>query len=494
MTVVQRSARFDGAQAIAPSAPVRARFRTVSIEALRNFVLWLFVACGATAIIEPSPYEFMFPIVVAAFAGANGLLFDRSLAPMIVALALFNASGFLVLTPFVDDAKSVMFICISAYMALTAIVFAAVVARDPLRRMPVIRSGYAAAGVGAAVLGILGYFDIAGLGPLFTVYDNARASGPFKDPNVFAPFLVPPIVWTAQDLLLGRARRPLLAVLAIATMTLGVFLSFSRGAWGDCAASIGLLIALTLMTTNSPKLRRRVAAAAIAVVIGALVALTIALTIPEIRAMFVERASLAQDYDVGETGRFGNQIRSLPLLLDRFFGFGPLQFRNIFIEDPHETYLNAFASYGWIGGLSYLAFTAAAVFVGWRLTLRKGPFQTEAIAVWSCLFVQMVQGLQIDTDHWRHLYLLFGLTFGLAAADRIDRRRRVDDAAGRGRAPHVPVEAQGLAARRSLGADGVGVACEPAPVARLSHRAQSVVGLPEARQMPEVAVAPERRA
>ena len=358
--------------------------------------------------------------------------------------------------------------------------------------MPVIRSGYAAAGVGAAVLGILGYFDIAGLGPLFTLYDNARASGPFKDPNVFAPFLVAPIVWTAQDLLLGRARRPLLAVMAIATMTLGVFLSFSRGAWGDCAASIGLLIALTLLTTNSPKLRRRVAAAAIAVVIGALLTLMIALTIPEIRAMFVERASLAQDYDVGETGRFGNQIRSLPLLLERFFGFGPLQFRNIFIEDPHETYLNAFASYGWIGGLSYLAFTAAAVFVGWRLSLRKGPFQTEAIAVWSCLFVQMVQGFQIDTDHWRHLYLLFGLTFGLAAADRIDPGRRVDDAAGRGRAPHI--SAQGLAARRSLGADGVGVACEPPPVARLSDRAQSVVGLPEARQMPEVAVAPERRA
>jgi hypothetical protein len=487
-----RSARFDGAPAIDASAPARARFRTVSIEALRNFVLWLFVACGATAIIEPSPYEFMFPIVVAAFAGANGLLFDRSLAPMIVTLALFNASGFLVLTPFVDDAKSVMFICISAYIALTAIVFAAIVARDPLRRMPVVRSGYAAAGVGAAVLGILGYFDIAGLGPLFTIYDNARASGPFKDPNVFAPFLVAPIVWTGQDLLLGRARRPLIAVMAIATMTLGVFLSFSRGAWGDCAASIALLIGLTLMTTNSPKLRRRVAAAAIAVVIGALLALMIVLTIPEIRAMFVERASLAQDYDVGETGRFGNQIRSLPLLLDRFFGFGPLQFRNIFTEDPHETYLNAFASYGWIGGLSYLAFTAAAVFVGWRLTLRKGPFQTEAIAVWSCLFVQMVQGFQIDTDHWRHLYLLFGLIFGLAAADRLDRRPRVDDAAGRRRALRIP--AQGLAARRSLGADGVGVACEPAPVARLSDRAQRVVGLPEARQMPEVAVAPERRA
>jgi hypothetical protein len=435
---MEGSARFDGALAVAPSGPVRARFAAVSIEALRNATLWLFVACGATAVIEPSPYEFLFPVAVAAFAGANGLLFDRSMAPMIVLLALFNASGFLVLTPFVDDAKSVMFVCISAHMALTAVFLAGVVAKDPLRRMPIIRSGYVAAGMGAAALGILGYFDIAGLGPLFTVYDNARASGPFKDPNVFGPFLIAPIVWTTQDLLLGRARRPLVAFLALAIMTFGALLSFSRGAWGDYAASIGLLIALTWRTTNSPRLRRRVAALAIAGAIGALITLMIALTIPEIRDMFVERASLVQEYDVGETGRFGNQIRSLPLLLDRFSGFGPLQFHKIFVEDPHETYLNAFASYGWIGGLSYVAFTAVALFVGWRLTLRKGPFQIEAIAVWSCLFVQLVQGLQIDTDHWRHLYLLFGLIFGMAAADRIDRRRRANDA-GR-RRTHTPAE------------------------------------------------------
>ncbi len=477
---MQATARFAGGQAIALTGRRRTGPGRLRVEALRNSILWIFVACGATAAIEPSPYEFMFLVAAAAFAGANGLMFDRSMAPMIVLMALFNASGFLVLTPFVDDTKSVMFVCISAYMALTAIFLAAIVAKDPLRRMRVIRSGYAAAGVGAAALGIVGYFDIAGLGPLFTLYDNVRATGPFKDPNVFGPFLVPPIVWTAQDLLLGRARRPLLAALAIVTMTLGAFLSFSRGAWGDYAASIGLLITLTLLTTNSPRLRRRIAALAIAGAICALITLTIALTIPEIRDMFVERASLVQDYDAGETGRFGNQIRSLPLLLERFSGFGPLQFHKIFIEDPHETYLNAFASYGWIGGLSYVAFTAVALFVGWRLTLRKGPFQIEAIAVWSCLFVQLVQGLQIDTDHWRHLYLRFGLIFGLAAADRIDRRRGLF--------------APGLAAKRSLGGDGVGVAREPAPVARLGKCAQSVVHLPQARQMSEVAVPPERRA
>src|SRR5208337_3560097 len=99
--------------------------------------------------------------------------------------------------------------------------------------------------------------------------------------------------------------------------------------------------------------------------------LALALSVPAIHGIFVERASLSQSYDLGEMGRFGDQVRSVPMLLERFFGFGPLQFRHVLNQDPHEVYLNAFASYGWIGGLSFFAFTATALFVGWRLVFRR---------------------------------------------------------------------------------------------------------------------------
>jgi len=408
------------------AAGARRQFGRVRIAALRNATLWLFVVCGATAIIEPSPYEFMFFVVLAAFA-RGGLTFERTMAPLVLWLALMNAGGLLALVPFTDDQRAGMFVGVSIYMAMTSIVIAALIADDPLPRIRIIRSGYVLAGVIAAILGILGYFDVAGLGPLFTLYDNGRAPGPFKDPNVFGPFLVIPIVWIIQDLLLKRARRPLAGIAAVGVMTVGVFFSFSRGAWGDYAASLGLLFALTFLTTPSPRLRIRIATSALAGAIGLAVLLTVALSVPEIRDMFFERFSLNQYYDVGETGRFGDQARSVPLLLERFFGFGPMQFRHILDQDPHEVYLNAFASYGWIGGLSFFAFTATALFVGWRLVFRRGPYQTEVIPVWSCLVVQMVQGLQIDTGHWRHLYLLFGLLFGFAAADRMARRRGSDD-------------------------------------------------------------------
>jgi hypothetical protein len=194
--------------AVSPSAAgARRQFGRVRVATLRNVTLWLFVVCGATAIIEPSPYEFMFFVVLAAYA-RGGLTFEPTMAPLVLWLALWNAGGQLALIAFTDDQRAVMFVGVSIYMAMTSIVIAALIADDPLPRIRIIRSGYALAGVIAAGLGVLGYFDVAGLGPLFTLYDNGRASGPFKDPNVFGPFLVIPIVWIIQELLLKRARRP----------------------------------------------------------------------------------------------------------------------------------------------------------------------------------------------------------------------------------------------------------------------------------------------
>ena len=58
---------------------------------------------------------------------------------------------------------------------------------------------------------------------------------------------------------------------------------------------------------------------------------------------------------------------------------------------------------------------AATTYVGWTLVFRRTPTQNHAIVLWSVLFVTILQGIQIDTDHWRHFYLLLGLVWGLAA-------------------------------------------------------------------------------
>jgi O-Antigen ligase len=406
----------------------RAAPLTLSIAGAQRIALWLFIACSAFASIEPSPYEIFFVVAVFVF-GLRGLLFDRSLIPLILGLALFNVGGLLALVPFLGDHESVTFIAISIYIAITAVFFAALIAKSPLDRMRTIRSGYVMAGCIASCFAIVGYFNIGGLGEHFTLY--GRASGTFKDPNVLGSFLVPPMVFLAQDIMLKRGglwRN----VLPLLLMLLALLLSFSRGSWGVWAGSTALMIGLTFFTTHSAALRRRIVVLSIVGLVAVAILLAIALSIPSIREVFEVRASLNQYYDVGETGRFGDQLRSLPMLLDLPFGFGPLQYRNHFQgTDPHDVYINAFASYGWIGGLFFAAFTVATVYIGWRLVFQRTPFQTEAIAVWSCLFVQILQGFQIDTDHWRHLFLLMGATFGLAAVSRIylQKHRDIESAA-----------------------------------------------------------------
>jgi hypothetical protein len=388
-----------------------------SAESLRRGVLWALVACGAFGSIEPSPYEFVFLLAALAFA-AHGLLFDRSVIPLVATFAAFNVGGLLALVPYVNVPESVTFVAVTLYLSITAIWFAGVVTADPLGRMRTIRSAFVVAAVIASLAGILGYFDIGGLGEEFTLY--GRASGTFKDPNVFGPFLVPPMVWLAQDVLFRRGAGLLRTYAPLAIMTIALLLSFSRGAWGVWAASMSIMLALTFLTTPSAPMRQRIVIVAALGAAAVAIMLLIALSIPDVRDVFVERATLDQDYDLGEFGRFGAQLRSIPMLVASPFGFGPLQFRHHFYEaDPHNAYINAFASYGWIGGFSYLALIATSMAVGWRLVFQRTPFQREAIAVWSCLFVQIIQGLQIDSDHWRHLYLLFGALFGLAAASRI---------------------------------------------------------------------------
>ena len=343
--------------------------------------------------------------------------------------------------------ESFNFIFITIYMSLATIFLAAIVAAAPQARMETIRSGYVFAGVISALLGIVGYFNIAGTGPYFTLYDNTRAMGFFKDPNVFGPFLAPPVVWLFQDMLLKRSHW-LPAMLKLAVLLAGVFLSFSRGAIVDCLLSIGLMLSLTFVAASTPRLRARTVLVAALGVGLLLTILLIVLAVPSVRELALERASLAEDYDSGVQGRFGNQIRSVPMLLDLPFGFGPQRFAHVFPQDPHQVFVSAFGSFGWSGGLAFTAFFAITMCLGWMLCFRRSPRQPEVIAVWSALFPQLIQGFQIDTNHWRHMFLMVSCLYGLAAAERFARTTIVAPGAAQRRderlgAPPTPVAALG---------------------------------------------------
>ena len=397
----------------AGSARAATALPRVTYATLVNLSLVVCVACGAVALIEPSPYDFASVVLIGLWFG-GGFAVSRTLLPFLGLIFLYNFGGFLALVPHLDEPDPRLFMLQSLYLAVTAVFFALFFGQNTVRRAELCLRAYTFSAVVAAALGIAGYFNLGGSQELFTMY--GRASGTFKDPNVLGSYLILGALYLIQKLILGRTRHPLLALGGLLVITGGVFLSFSRGSWGAFLAASLMTVLFSYLGNRDPAVRRRIVLMTALAASLALVGLVFLLSVDSIRDVFLTRASGLQDYDEGPTGRFGNQMRSLPMLLDQLNGFGPLRFRLIFDLDPHNSYINSFASYGWLGGASFFLLVGLTTVVGFRSALARSPFAAMAHVFWPALFVSLMQEFQTDIDHWRHVYLMFGAVWGVDAA------------------------------------------------------------------------------
>ena len=339
---------------------------------------------------------------------------QRSFIVFAFLLVIYTLMGFVSLIPYWSNADSALYEYQSAYLTVTGLFFALYVGDRTQERAELILKAYVASAVIAASCGIVGYFDVGGLGELFSRY--GRASGTFKDPNVLGSFVILGAVYLTQNLVLARARSVLLTVALLTIIVAGIFLSFSRGSWGAVVFATAVMIAVAYFTTEGARTKRRIVAFALIAVALAAIVVLILLSTDETREFFLKRAALTQEYDEGETGRFGNQLRSIPMLLGQFSGFGPLRFRLIFGLEPHNSYLGAFANAGWLGGVFFILIVGVTTFIGFRLMFKSSPYQRQAQVYFPALLAFFLQAFQIDIDHWRHVFLMLGAVWGLEAA------------------------------------------------------------------------------
>jgi O-Antigen ligase len=394
-------------------APIGIRYMGITLAQLQAILVWLMFASSFYVAVEPAPADLLFLVVLASFLG-SGLTISAVSVPLVLFLLLYNLGGFFSFLQVTDDHKAMMFVITSFYMAFSAIFFAFYVAHDPLRHMAIIKNALVIAAVIASTLGILGYFNVAGLADSFSLY--WRAVSTFKDPNVFATYLLFPGVMLVQGFLLGTQRHKFISMIGLFIILAALFLAFSRGAWISFLISSVMIVVLTFMLTPARHTRSRIILITLFGVIGLAVLLTMLLSVEGIRELFLDRFTLVKQYDAGEKGRFGNQLNSIPLLLEQPLGFGPLYFHKIFGQDPHNVYINAFASYGWLGGISYFLLMVSTIMIGFKTVLMRTPWQNWAIVVFCPLVATIFQGVQIDTDHWRHFYWMLGMMWGLFAA------------------------------------------------------------------------------
>lgn len=389
---------------------------TASGAGLAQFVMWMAMASGAIVLIEPAPYDLIFCGLLLLLPALGVLRFTPTIVLAASAWLLIAAGGFVAGIWAGDYSVPAKHTAISLFLSSTAVLVAAYAARNPPRHGGVLLSGMAAGGLLTAVAGILGYFSLMpGAWDLFTEFGRARAL--FKDPNVYGPFMVPGLLCCVHVFIHGSWRRALAATAAMALLLAGLLVSFSRGAWFNTATALAVYGCLVFVMADSNRMRLRLAGGATAGLVLIGLVLGAILQVPEVLDFLKERAALLQEYDAGPNGRFAGQAKALELIAQHPLGIGALEFsRSYHPEDVHNVYLSMFLNAGWLGGFLYAGAVLVTLFAGLRACLTASPVQgplTVAVAAFAGL---AFEGLVIDSDHWRHFYVIMGLIWGLLAA------------------------------------------------------------------------------
>lgn len=401
----------------------------ISRGMLAGALVALAVATSTLVYSEPAPTDVLMggvivglPLLGAARLGPVAS-FNAAIWLVIVALGYFA-----LLMPDVPP-TGLMHQVVTMFLALGSVAIAAYIAKDPEPRFRLVMAFYAAACLAATAAALIGYFRIVPAAyDLFTNYGRAR--GTFKDPNVFGAALVPALAFLTWQVLRGTPRVALAAAAAMLPLAIGLLLSFSRGAWMAAAFSVSIVGWVAVVTSRRQRDWQRFATAAGFAVAGLAVVGLAAFQVEEVRGLLEQRASMDQSYDQGPEGRFGGQQKAIALVLDNPLGIGTHTFRTVHHpEEPHNVYLSMFLNAGWIGGLLFITTVVFTLVAGLRLALRPGVLQGPVVVTGAAFAAMAFEGMVIDSDHWRHVFLLFGCIWGLADAvePTVDPARRHGD-------------------------------------------------------------------
>ena len=406
--------------------------RKSAAHRLALVLVLLAVASSGIVFAEPAPVDVLNLALMIGLPLVGLVAWRRMLFAYLGLWLSIAAAGFLAATMADDTTRAISHFAISLYLYVTAFVVAGFVARSPVAHTRLILDGYLVAAALTALAGLAGTFDLVpGAADLFT--RHGRASGTFKDPNVFGAFLVPALLYAGHLWLERPLRRALPMSLLVGLLATALLLSFSRGAWVATVVGLATYWALSLLAACTH--RRRLALLGlpvlVALVAGGLVAA--ALQDEGIARLAGERTALTQSYDEGAEGRFGGQWSALGLIAESPFGVGALEFSPAFHpngmmvpnrsegrgfgDDVHNSYLSMFLNGGWLAGALNIVAVALTLAMGARHALRRTASRPLFIVAFSAVAGILAEGTVIDFDHWRHAHLLLALVWGLMAGD-----------------------------------------------------------------------------
>jgi hypothetical protein len=380
-------------------------------------LLALLLALSSLVFIEPAPYD------VCAIAMFVGLLFagmrlPREIHIALVLLGLFLLGNIIAALLAPEPLETLRSLSIRIYMVMIWIFIVGVVLLDTKRMLTAFWIGYVIAALVAATWGMLEYFGFID-NELWQAH--LRAKGPFKDPNVFGPFLVPAAIYCIRQLVsAGSARKVVFAIMFFA-LSFGILLSFSRGAWINSSIAIGLYTLFVLWTAPSLRVRLQWIVGITLLIIVMAAFLGGAVSQQVVGERFFQRAVLTQKYDIAPDGRLQSQWRALTHSAGDPIGVGPGRSDDEFGLEPHNLYLHVIVEGGWLAARGWRGFLGLTLYRS--IPLFRGPPELlqDFFVVFASLAGLLAQSMFIDSTHWRHLWFLAALIWALIiATQRMD--------------------------------------------------------------------------
>ena len=410
-TLRTASAYRAGTSALDQPAPWRVPASTLAAIAVAG-------AMGTSAIVfsEPAVADILMAAVIVGLPLLGVVRFGHASILNLMLWLVLVACGIAACSVSTTMNTAVIHQVVTLYLVLGAFVLAGYIAADAEPRFHLVMRFYTLACLVAAIAGLVGYFGVLlGAFELFT--NHGRARGTFKDPNVLGAALAPAIVYTVWIVLRHPLRQAALAAAVLFPLMLALLLSFSRGAWISVAFSLLVAIWLSLVTTRRKGDHVRLVAVGTLGTAVVAVALLATLRHESIGNLLSERASFDQSYDSGPEGRFGGQSKAINLILENPFGIGTHTFRDSYHEEePHNVYLSQFLNAGWLGGTLYIVSVLGTLAAGLYAARRRTALQGPLIVATAAFAGVALEGLVIDTDHWRHFFLQMALIWGLVDA------------------------------------------------------------------------------
>lgn len=396
---------------------------------MRRLLFFTFLAI-TFVFVEPAPFDILLMLaMLLSFASGRKIPFLVPSKFILVGIYIFCIANIVSLVNAPDLSRGIFYFAVSVYLLLASSYIASYVRFGGFEKIIFVLDICVLSGAVAAVAAVLGIFRVlpGGAAEFVTAYDGTRAKGFFKDPNVFGPYLVFCLTFLiCRSSLVNGKFFSAKNVVYFPLLGLGVLVSFSRAAWLQAVLSIVLTFPLLALAKRNSRTFVRIAVGGF-VATGVLATLVyIVITYSDFGSFFVDRFAYQEYDDV----RFLVQKLVFEQGLENFWGMGPGQSEVLFdgyaqygSNSAQNLYIRAFGEHG-VFGLVGLVLILWGTAVGYLKCFKHGSVElrvltvTLAVNFLSILFVSSV----IDTVHWRHFFVVLGLSWGCFAVQKVSRR------------------------------------------------------------------------